>query len=105
MDTITDAVTRQYEIFPYPPPDSSGKWDAAIEGGDPSIFSPLLWPEGRPRSDLRILVAGCGTIQAARYALRNPSCSVLGIDLSEAAIAANERFKAERNLANLEVRR
>jgi SAM-dependent methyltransferase len=105
IDKVTDAVSRQYETFPYPPPDVNRRWSDLIEVSDPSMFSPLLWPEGRPRESLRILIAGCGTVQAARCALRNPSCQVLGIDISDAAIAAHERLKCEHNLANLELRK
>jgi SAM-dependent methyltransferase len=103
MDSVTEAVAQQYEAFPYP--ELAPKWDNLIELTDPSICGPLLWPEGRPREKLRILIAGCGTAQAARYALRNPSCEVLGIDLSEAAIATHERLKTERHLTNLTIRR
>ena len=103
MDKSTEAVARQYEAFPYPPIDA--QWDKFIEFGDPSIFSPLLWPEGIPHRELRILFAGCGTTQAARCAFRNPSCQIFGIDVSEAAIVAHKRLKDERNLHNLEVSR
>ena len=103
MDSITKAIARQYEAFPYPPVDP--QWDKFIEFGDPSVYSPLLWPEGLPCKQLHILVAGCGTTQAARCAMRNPSCRVFGIDVSDAAIAAHKRLKDERNLHNLEVRR
>jgi SAM-dependent methyltransferase len=102
-DSVTKAVARQYEEFPYPPADPN--WDKFFEFGDPSVYAPLLWPEGAPRKDLRILFAGCGTIQAARCALRNPNCHVFGIDLSEAAIAEHWRLKRERGLDNLEVRK
>jgi SAM-dependent methyltransferase len=103
MDSVTEAVTRQYEAFPYPPADPN--WDKFFEFGDPSVYSSFLWPEGPPRKHLRILFAGCGTVQAARCAVRNPNCHVFGIDVSEVAIAAHNRLKAERGLGNLEVRR
>jgi SAM-dependent methyltransferase len=103
MKNVTDEVARQYEAFPYPAFDP--QWDKYYAFGDPSIFSPLLWPEGSPRKDLRILVAGCGTVEAARCAIRNPACQVLGIDVSEAAITSHNRLKDERNLNNLEIRR
>jgi SAM-dependent methyltransferase len=102
-DSVTRAVARQYEEFPYPPADPN--WDKFFEFGDPSVYAPLLWPEGPPRKDLRILFAGCGTIQAARCAVRNPNCQVFGIDRSEAAIAEHCRLKRERSLDNLEVRK
>lgn len=103
MNSVTDEVAKQYEAFPYPAFDP--QWDKYYAFGDPSVFSPLLWPEGAPRKNLRILVAGCGTVEAARCAIRNPSCRVLGIDISEAAIAAHNQLKNERRLDNLEIRR
>jgi hypothetical protein len=58
IDSVTEAVTRQCEEFPYPTVDPN--WDKFVEFGDPSVHSSLLWPEGPPRKDLRILLAGCG---------------------------------------------
>src|SRR5580658_7400326 len=94
MTSATDEVARQYEAFPYPAFDP--QWDKYFAFGDPSVFSPLLWPEGPPRKNLRILVAGCGTVEAARCAIRNPGCEVLGIDISEVATRrmANSRANA-----------
>jgi SAM-dependent methyltransferase len=103
MTSATDEVARQYEAFPYPAFDP--QWDKYFAFGDPSVFSPLLWPEGPPRKNLRILVAGCGTVEAARCAIRNPGCEVLGIDISEVAIATHGQLKSERRLHNLEIRR
>jgi SAM-dependent methyltransferase len=104
MDDVSNLVARQYESYCYPEPFADiqariddGDW----QYGDPSLFAALLWPEGRPREDLRILVAGCGTVQAAWFAYTNPRCQVTGIDLSEASLA-HQRFLQERHgLRNL----
>lgn len=97
-------VARQYEAYAYPAPlRDLGESIAAgyFEPGDPSRYGPLLWPEGRPRRRLRILAAGCGTVQAAYLAFTNPDCEVIGIDLSEASLA-HERYLQDRHgLANL----
>jgi SAM-dependent methyltransferase len=45
-----------------------------------------MWPAGRPGDHQEILVAGCGTSQAARYALREPNARVTAIDISEASL-------------------
>ena len=50
-----------------------------------------------------MLVAGCGTSQAARYALRQPASHVVGIDVSATSIRHTEELKRKYNLANLEV--
>jgi SAM-dependent methyltransferase len=49
-------------------------------------LSLLLWPTEKPRADRDILVAGCGTSQAAAYAIREPDAHVTGIDISEASL-------------------
>jgi len=104
MEDVSTLVARQYEAFAYPQPFADLK--EAIRGGyfqvgDPSLYRPVLWPEGRPERPLKILVAGCGTIQAAYAALMNADDEVVGIDLSEASLA-HERFLQERHgLRNL----
>ena len=104
MEEVSTLVARQYEAFAYPQPFADLK--EAIRGGyfqigDPSLYRPVLWPEGRPERPLKILVAGCGTIQAAYAALMNADDEVVGIDLSEASLA-HERFLQERHgLRNL----
>lgn len=101
MSLISEAVAGQYNRHPYPAPGES--WDRT-EAGDPLIHSPLLWPEGRPRNELSILVAGCGTYQAARFARRNPASRVLGIDFSESSLAHHAILKEKYGLKNLDLR-
>ena len=55
------------------------------------------------RDDRTILVAGCGTSQAARYALRWPRAKVTGIDVSATSIEQTELLKRKHRLDNLEV--
>jgi len=107
-DTVTAAVRKQYEAYSYPPPiEDAGEflrqWGPLT--CDPRFAGIQLWPEGRPRQDLRILCAGCGSSQAPLIALNNPDCSVVGIDLSEASLAHSNRHRDRHNLANLELRR
>jgi SAM-dependent methyltransferase len=65
----------------------------------------LLWPNEPYRDDRSILVAGCGTTQAAHHALRWPRARVIGIDVSARSIAFTQRLKQKHGLANLEVRK
>jgi SAM-dependent methyltransferase len=107
-DTVTEAVRKQYEAYSYPPPiEDAGQflrqWGPLT--CDPKFAGIQLWPEGRPRQDLRILCAGCGSSQAPLIALNNPDCSVTGIDLSEASLAHSNRHRERHNLSNLELRR
>ena len=87
-------VADQYSSFPYPEPgDDIPTWLTSFnyDGYEPAKFSVKFWPEGRPKSDLSILVAGCGSMQAAVVAFNNPECRVTGIDFSDASIAHEER--------------
>ncbi|MDP3689553.1 bifunctional 2-polyprenyl-6-hydroxyphenol methylase/3-demethylubiquinol 3-O-methyltransferase UbiG [Bradyrhizobium sp.] len=107
QDKVTEAVRKQYEAYSYPPPIEDAEQFLKQWGPltcDPKFAGIQLWPEGRPRQDLRILCAGCGSSQAALIALNNPDCSVVGIDLSEASLAHSNRHRERHNLGNLELR-
>src|SRR3954466_5183914 len=108
MSDERDAVQAQYEewVYPLPIPDLA----AAIGGGyfdfsDPSLFRRKLWPRNVEPAELEILVAGCGTSQAAHYAFTNPDCHVVGIDISEASLAHQRLLKELHGLGNLELRK
>src|SRR5262249_43949950 len=83
-----DEVRAFYEGHPYPPP--LGDLDRHRElYRDPDrrrALSLLMWPTEKPRADREILVAGCGTSQAATYALREPDARVTAIDISETSL-------------------
>jgi SAM-dependent methyltransferase len=49
-----------------------------------------------------ILVAGCGTFQAAKFALGHPAARVVGIDVSPTSLEHTESLKQKYNLTNLE---
>lgn len=97
-------VGQQYEAFAYPEPVDDLEAHIASgysEIGDPSRYGALIWPEGRPARPLRILAAGCGTMQAAYLAMTQPDCKVVGVDPSGASLA-HERFLQQRHaLSNL----
>jgi SAM-dependent methyltransferase len=65
----------------------------------------LTWPSELPRENLEILIAGCGTSQAARYALREPKARVTAIDISETSLRHTRDLKQKYNLENLELHR
>jgi SAM-dependent methyltransferase len=106
MDEVSKRVAQQYEAHPYPEPvtDLAALVErGAIHLGDPSRYSPLLWPDGRPRSDLNMLVAGCGTRAAALLAFTNPNCRVIGMDLSETSLAHQRTLQETHGLKNLQL--
>ena len=100
-----DEVQAFYDRHPYPPPvkdlnDYRRLW--ADQNRRRADYH-LHWPDRPYREDLNILVAGCGTAQAARHALRYPAARVTGIDDSSTSIRHTEDLKRKYNLTNLEV--
>jgi SAM-dependent methyltransferase len=100
---MTDEVSAFYEMHPYPPAVDDlvayrRFWDDARRRADAHLF----WPSEAYRDDRSILVAGCGTIQAAHYALRWPNAAVVGIDVSANSIASTRDLKGVHGLENLE---
>lgn len=99
-------VAQQYDDWPYPlPVEDIAAYLASghIDRSDPSIVGPVYWPRRKAYEGLNILVAGCGTKQAAVIAYCNPTCQVTGIDISETALAYEQRLKAQHQLLNLNV--
>lgn len=95
-----------YESHPYPPPVDDLEtyrraWDDARRRADSFLF----FSNEAYRDDRSILVAGCGTSQAARYAARWPNARVVGIDISASSVAYEDELKRKHGLGNLELRR
>ncbi len=98
-------VAAFYERYPYPPPvDDLEAYRRLWNHGRRRADSHLFWPAERYREDRSVLVAGCGTTQAAHYALRWPQAKVIGIDVSTKSIAFSQGLKQKYALDNLEVR-
>lgn len=99
-DPIRDFYTRH----PYPPPVENLE-RARDEWRDESRHRAefhLLWPDRPYRADLEILVAGCGTRQAAKYALCRPHARVTGLDVSATSLEHTGQLKRQYNLTNLD---
>ncbi|MEE8161798.1 MAG: class I SAM-dependent methyltransferase, partial [Acidobacteriota bacterium] len=58
---------------------------------------------GMFREDQDILVAGCGTSQAAKHAMREPKARITAIDISETSIRHTRDLKEKYRLDNLEL--
>ena len=103
---VGEDVRAFYERHPYPPPvDSLEKYrllgqDRQKRRADYHLF----WPASPYREDQSILIAGCGTSQAAKHALRWPAAQVTGIDFSATSVRCTEELKRKYNLNNLQVR-
>jgi SAM-dependent methyltransferase len=101
-----EEVQDFYERYPYPRPvenlESYARlWDDPIRR---RTDYHLFWPNKPYRENYSILIAGCGTSQAAKHALRWPSAHVTGIDFSSTSIHHTEQLKQKYNLKNLELR-
>jgi SAM-dependent methyltransferase len=102
---ISDRVRDFYERYPYPPPvDDLEKYqrlwqDRQRRRADYHLF----WPDHPYSEDQSILIAGCGTSQAAKHALRWPAAQVTGIDNSATSVRCTNELKKKYNLTNLRV--
>jgi SAM-dependent methyltransferase len=101
-----DAIGEFYTSHPYPPPLEN--LDRAREiWQDVNVHRAehhLYWPHKEYRADIDVLVAGCGTWQAAKYALCHPDARVVAIDISRTSLDHTERLKQKYDLTNLEIR-
>ena len=94
-----------YERYPYPRPiDSLDSYrtlwqDRQRRRADYHLF----WPARPYREDFSILVAGCGTSQAAKHAMRWPEARVIGTDFSATSVRCTEELKRKYKLDNLQV--
>lgn len=101
---IGDPIREFYTSHPYPPPLEN--LDRARDlYQDENVLRAeyhLLWPNKSYRADLDVLVAGCGTWQAAKYALCHPAARVVGVDVSTTSLDHTRRLKQKYELTNLE---
>jgi SAM-dependent methyltransferase len=107
--TVAPAVAAEvqdfYERYPYPRPLTNleayrQRWqDPLLRRADFHLF----WPGRSYRDEYAILVAGCGTSQAAKYAIRWPRAAVTGIDFSATSVRHTAELKSKYQLDNLRV--
>ena len=104
--SVAEAVRAFYEERPYPPPvDDLEKYRAWQDPQKRRAEYHLLFPSRSFDQHHSILVAGCGTSQAAKHAMRWPTARVTGIDFSETSVRCSEELKRRYRLDNLEVHR
>jgi SAM-dependent methyltransferase len=70
---------------------------------DPVHFHRILWPDREYKPDLDILIAGCGTNQAAVFAFKNRAAKVVGVDVSQPSLDHQQYLKDKHGLWNLEL--
>jgi len=101
------AVRDFYESHPYPAPlrDLDRHRELYRNPDRRPALSLLLWPTEKLRPDREILIAGCGTSQAATYALREPDARVTAIDISETSLRHTRALQQRYGLQNLDLHR
>jgi SAM-dependent methyltransferase len=104
---LDDVVARQYNRWVYPEPIQDLVTASPFERqmSDPALNYEIFWPDRDYPRNLDILVAGCGSNQAASIAFHNRTARVVGIDVSEASLAHEQYLKDKHDLANLELQR
>jgi len=102
-----EEVRAFYEGHPYPAPlaDLHRHRELYRDPDRRRALSLLMWPTEKPRADREILVAGCGTSQAATYALREPDARVTAIDISETSLRHTRDLQQKYGLQNLDLHR
>jgi SAM-dependent methyltransferase len=102
---VADQVQDFYNRYPYPAAVESldryrrGWQDTQKRRADYHLF----WPDRPYRENYSILIAGCGTSQAAKHAMRWPAATVTGIDISETSVRCTEGLKRKHSISNLQV--
>ena len=104
-DPRADVVAGQYQKWTYPEPiqDLQSWLGDNWQWFDPSHAHRVLWPDRPYQPDLDILVAGCGTNQAAVLAYTNPAAKVVAVDVSGASLDHERYLKDKHSLKNLEL--
>ena len=101
----SEEVRDFYERMPYPAPLTSldEHRDLYKNRDRRRAEFHLIWPAKQPRENQEILIAGCGTSQAARYALREPDARITAIDVSDTSLRHTRDLQRKYNLENLEL--
>ena len=103
---IAETIRAFYERHPYPGyvEGLEGYRAHADDTGAKRAEHHLLWPARPFREDHAVLVAGCGTMQAVKRAIRWPQARITGIDISAASLAQARELKERHRLDNLQLR-
>ena len=104
---LADAVRTFHERHPYPAPlrDLDRHRELYSNPGRRRALSLLVWPTEEPQANREILVAGCGTSQAAIHALREPDARLTAIDISETSVRHTRDLQRKYGLRNLDLHR
>lgn len=99
-----DVIAKFYDHHPYPPPRDLSGVTARTSTQQRAALN-LIWPERPVTAARSVLIAGCGTSQAIRHALLDPSAQIVGIDVSSTAIAESRALAHRHGVQNLQLHR
>ncbi|MBV1857638.1 MAG: class I SAM-dependent methyltransferase [Nannocystaceae bacterium] len=99
------ALRHLYESFPYPR--SVAGLDAFKSGQRQPIWNPktsysVFFPESKPRAELDILIAGCGTNLVPVFGAFMPQARIVGVDISGASLEISAQQCASNDITNVE---
>lgn len=100
------SVREFYERRPYPAPLASLDQHRELYSNPERRRAQfhLLWPTKQLFPTREILIAGCGTSQAAIYALREPNARITAIDISKTSLTHTLYLQEKYKLDNLILR-
>lgn len=104
LSGIRERVRSMYERHPYPPPtddiEAYTRGEAwLLESPNPNFHH--YWPYRVPTDDLDILIAGCGTRQAAEIAAGLPNARIVATDIAGNSLAQTARLLARIGRTNV----
>ena len=105
-DQVWAEVREQYERYPYPEPEGDLTHyikTRSCQGGCPSQHFDWYWPFGNKTQDLDILVAGCGTSQAPKFAINNPGARITAVDICRNSIENTKQLIQKHGIKNIDV--
>ena len=104
-DPRADVVSSQYARWMYPQPivDLPAWLADNWQWFDPSHAHRIFWPDRGYEPGMDILIAGCGTNQAAVFAYTNPGARVVAIDVSQPSLDHHRFLKDKYGMRNLEL--
>lgn len=104
-DPLNDVVANQYRKWVYPEPiaDLPSWLENNWQWFDPSHAHRMFWPDRDYMPGMDILVAGCGTSQAAVFAYTNPGAHVVAIDVSQPSLDHHRYLRDRYGLQNLDL--
>jgi len=105
ISPLSDVVSSQYEQWIYPEPilDLPTWLCSHWEWFDPIHSHLLFWPDRTYWQGIDILIAGCGSNQAAVIAYTNPGARVVAIDVSQNSLDHQKLLKERYEIKNLEL--